>query len=354
MNIKRYFSLLVAFVLFAFCVSCQVPSAETEESADKPVVFETLAPTPTPEPEGFLKVFGKEEINVTVICEGAEEDNRIFEAGINGEANAMGLYPGFVYTEDTASALDEALLSEADLIIVNARTALEKSIETDKTVVIFDHTGSFGTGADVIITKDNSQAITQLYEAILAYPPHDTPVRLLAMFESEMTAASEAFNTYMDEGKFLYKGTFAEAESEMSKEEWIADRLERYWPGMIDALIAETEDYALAAATPLITAERDDFEIFSFAMTERIVGMMQDKPEVIAAAAGINEALAGKAAMLLGLRALSGEVVSDLALVSEVFYAAEFAGDAKKWLTENAFADAFENETTQYLKEYFK
>ncbi|MBR3842688.1 MAG: hypothetical protein IKM38_05375 [Christensenellaceae bacterium] len=351
MNIKRYISLLIVFALLLGCFSCQAKPAEEDEA---PVVFETLAPTPTPEPEGFAKVFGKEEIKISVICEGTEADNTLFAAGILSESEAMGMKAEFFYAEDMALALDEALLTEADLIIVNAKTALEKSIETDKTVVIFDHTGSFGTGADLVITQDNSQAITQLYEAILAYPPHDTPVRLLAMFESEMTAASEAFAAYMDEGKFMYKGTFAEAESEDSLEDWANDRLERYFPGMIDALIAENESYALHMAEALKAAERDDFEIFSCVLTEKILGIMQENPELIAAAIGTNDALAGKAAMLLGLRAISGEVVSDLTLVSEVFYAAEFAGDAKNWFMENAFADAYENETTTYLKEYFK
>ena len=132
-----------------------------------------------------------------------------------------------------------------------------------------------------VITYDDTQEIDMALDAVLTYPPHDAPVRLFALFTSEDSAASVRYEELTAEGKIMQKRTWYAAEAvgepedeepteepeesaqstespqiqdgDMSKatllaQEWVAERLESYYAGMVDAIFAETEELAVAAA----------------------------------------------------------------------------------------------------------
>lgn len=354
MKITKQLSLVL---IFALVCSCFLLGCNGKQNEEDDIVFEPISSSPAPEetaePEGLEKLFGKESIKTLVVCEGTEEDNSVFAAGILAEATAMGIETEFLYT-DSFSA-DIASENDADLIIGHVKSEFAGDIEIGKPLVVYDEYGSFGAGAKAIITADNSDAAKIAMEAALVYPPHDTPVRMLGMFESEMSSSFTEYGTYVSDGKFMDKGSYIEDSDSITKEEWIEGRLERYIEGMIDGFLAGNEELAVLAANALITRQRSDFEVFSCGLSGNVLEFMLSNPDILVHAAGVNDAEAGRAAMLFGVRALLGEAISDITIGAVGVNAMDLARDTDICGYMAKLADEktaeFNTEDTIYLKE---
>ena len=150
----------------------------------------------------------------------------------------------------------------------------------------------------------------------IAYPPHDTPVRLFGLFESRESAACTAWQAAVAEGRVFVKGAYYASEAEESAEAWMAGRLERYFEGMVDGIYAETAELAVAAAQALLAAGRSDMEIFCTGSSDALLDLMEAHPALVAAAYGVDEAEAGRMCISLAEQMLEGKTPEGASLTA--------------------------------------
>ena len=100
-------------------------------------------------------------------------------------------------------------------------------------------------------------------DVALNYPPHDAPVRMLALFTEKGSTGHEAFFAAVEEGKILPKGTFYAGKKPQRAKEFVEEQLDEYVEGTIDAVYAETLPLALAALMALTEHGRTDMEVFA-------------------------------------------------------------------------------------------
>jgi hypothetical protein len=156
------------------------------------------------------------------------------------------------------------------------------------------------------ISYDPAKELDKAFNAALAYPPHDAPVRLILMFESEDSAAHAAYQALYDQGMIFPKEKYVAADSESSVGDWLTGKLEDYVEGMLDAVFTENPALAAAAGDALAALSRTDMEVFCPGITPDIVSRMQESPDVFAQAIGRNDALAGMLCVRAALGMLKG------------------------------------------------
>lgn len=124
--------------------------------------------------------------------------------------------------------------------------------------------GQTGAGNVPLLVYDTSGAAEDALERAIAYPPHETPVRLIGLFSSETSPGYTAWKAAVAKGRIFAKAEFFLEDLEMQAASvWFAERLDEFYPGMIDAVYAETGDLAIAAVHQLRGRTREDMEVFS-------------------------------------------------------------------------------------------
>lgn len=124
--------------------------------------------------------------------------------------------------------------------------------------------GQTGAGNVPLLVYDASGAAEDALERAIAYPPHETPVRLIGLFSSETSPGYTAWKAAAAKGRIFPKTEFFLDDLEMQAASvWFAERLDEFYPGMIDAVYAETGDLAIAAVHQLRGRTREDMEVFS-------------------------------------------------------------------------------------------
>jgi len=167
----------------------------------------------------------------------------------------------------------------------------------------------------MVVRAESEKAATEALEAAIAYPPHDTPVRLLGMFASKTSPAYAAWNAAIAAGRVMDKGVFSDTDADADT--WMAERLNKYFPGMIDGIYAETAADAVIAANALIAAGRDDMEVFCAGSNGTLLTLMGTNPRVVVFAYGADEAAAGKVCLELAMQCIAGETVGGATVPSE-------------------------------------
>ncbi|MDO4565280.1 MAG: hypothetical protein Q4C04_06670 [Clostridia bacterium] len=223
--------------LFSGETASPAPTAEqTEVSPSTPTPVPTLAPTPTPEPKVYVSV------------ENEQFASELSERGLSNTTPDLS-YEGrkivVLQGEGLIQArLEYMLAAGAEVIVCGGESAVSEGV--------------------TLIPYEPSTTAQELIDACLSYPPHDTPVRLLGMFETEDSELKTLWNERVDEGKILVKGVYYATDEEQTAEEWLADMLDQYVEGMLDAILCETEEQAIAAASALVEAQRKDLlEVFA-------------------------------------------------------------------------------------------
>ena len=143
--------------------------------------------------------------------------------------------------------------------------------------------------------------------AALTYPPHDTPVRLILLFETAESPAYLAYRKLYEEGKIFPKEVFIASEEELSADAWLTEKLTGYVEGMVDAVFAENATLAVGICDVLSAQGRTDMEVFCPGVTADTIARMQSEPFVFAQAVGRNDALAGILSVRAVLQMLHGE-----------------------------------------------
>lgn len=115
-----------------------------------------------------------------------------------------------------------------------------------------------------LLVYDPSGTAESVLEEAISYPPHETPVRLIGLFASETSPGYTVWKEAAAKGRVFSKAEFFLNDSELQAASvWFAERLDEFYPGMIDGVYAETGELAIAAVHQLRGRVRDDMEVFS-------------------------------------------------------------------------------------------
>ena len=118
---------------------------------------------------------------------------------------------------------------------------------------------------------------------------------------------------------FAKEEFFADA-SETVLADWLNEALTRYYPGMLDAIYAETGELAIAAADVLASLGRSDVEVFSAGSDADVLDKLSP---ILVYAAGANLADAGARCVAEANKLFSGEAAQSKILLPESFWYSE-------------------------------
>jgi len=245
----RKLTALLICLLMLLAVGCNGltgDAAHTPEPTDTPVP--TAVPTPTPEPR---VLFAGEAWKADALEELLDGDGIVPERFETMDALLKsGPFPGL-----TVAALYLGKPIEKS----DAEDLIAKGVR----VVVFDPASPAVAGATVIPYAGASKSVSaaEMLERLLAFPPHDTPVRLFGLFVEEGSAAHRAWMTNVEAGKIFAKATYF-ADGEKALEDWVESILDAWVVGTIDGVFCETVEVAGAFVRGLAARERVDMEVF--------------------------------------------------------------------------------------------
>ncbi|MDO4543108.1 MAG: hypothetical protein Q4C01_01030 [Clostridia bacterium] len=237
--------ILMLTLLLCGCSQDGQSGNATAEPTTEPVIVVPSTPTPTPTseptptPAPMIYVLAEDEDFEARLLSAFENSTTDTEADSQGRKIAV--LQGNSIDSDTVLAL---LNAEVEVVACSTELLDNSGI----TVIPY-------------AAKDRAE---ELFEAMISYPPHDTPVRLLGMFESEDSDFKTLWNSYLEQGKIIVKGVYYATDEEQTPEEWIAAMLDDYVEGMLDGVLCETQAQAEAFCNALTEAERKDtIEVFA-------------------------------------------------------------------------------------------
>lgn len=243
------------FVLFAILLLFTLPAcAESEISpplrSSAPAATATPAPTPEPENPSVIAVIGADE--APAFLEGVRAACKESGSGIEILPVIGGL-----------SQLSKYSPAEADAAIVYLADSADQLPKANIPMFVFAASGQ-SVSADVPHLSYSGDTAPQLaLDYALSYPPHLAPVRMMGLFTSQSSPAYAHWTSDKASGKVFAKEEFFQDASEVSLAEWLASKLPLYFPGMLDAIYAESGALAVTAADALAGLGRDDVEVFS-------------------------------------------------------------------------------------------
>jgi hypothetical protein len=194
------------------------------------------------------------------------------------------------------------------------------------------------------------------FHAALTYPPHDTPVRLILMFESVDSPAYAAYRALYEQGMIFPKELYIASDTGKEPGEWLTAVLDSYVAGMLDGVFAENARLAVGAHDALEALGRTDMEVFCPGVTPDVVSRMQKNPAVFAQAAGVNDALAGVLSVRAVLNMLKGEEAITQAFEPVLINAADLGEDALDALSvaDSEKAALFNADWMDTLRAYYR
>jgi len=338
MNIKRFAALLAAALICVMLTGCSTETAANSEPSEQPTA------TPTPK-TGIEAVFDK-PIALSIVSNGDETASVLFFEAAVREAQSMGVT---VTTKAAGNDFDAALneaAQDADAMIAFLPQPAENATslnDLNKPTAVFEANKSRVPEGISHFYYESDGELDMAFDAALTYPPHDTPVRLILIFESADSPAYTAYQKLYDEGKIFPKEIYIASDEELPVGEWLIEKLNSYVEGMLDAVYAENETLAIKAGDALSVLNRTDMEVFCPGVTEDVLSRMHRDPEVFAQAVGRNDALAGVLCVRATLQMLHGDQAVTHALEPALINAADFGDD-----TAAAMADMDSDTAAMY------
>ncbi len=315
----------IALALLCCCLA--LPCLACGESGvlpplETPAPTPTATPTPTPTPQPVVAVWADGEANAFFEGVAAAAEDGVRTTLVPGGAEAFSAFP-FEGSCAALCCLTEPEPDYAPLLALSGRGV---------PVLCYATAGQTVPEGLFAVRYDAAGAAEAAMEALLAYPPHDTPVRVIGLFSSREGDAFSVFSEYADAGKLLTKGVYAQSDKGAdAPEAALEGLLKKYYPGMLDAFYAETPALALAAADALSALGRDDAEVFCSSADEALLAGMLEKPALLAVAAGENPYYAGRLCREFAARLALGvpaEVEGgEIPLYPRVFSAKELPGE---------------------------
>ena len=319
---RRSLAVFAALSCAAVLSGCSLLSsppavAATAAPSSSPASLASPAPTPSPEITPCIAVFGAE-------ASGA------FQQGVS-KAAETGKYP-VVFESGGVNALSgyqPAGRCAAIAFLSGAEAVPGASIP----VFVFASEGQ-RVGADVPhLTYADAYAAETTLDLAVAYPPHETPVRLIGLFTSEQSRAYTVWREAADNGRVFSKAELFLTEpvpDETPKpkkeppsptpiptlEERLTALFSRFYPGMIDGVYAETGELAVAAAGVLAQLGRDDMEVFAASTSANAESLLSP---LLVASVGLNAEEAGGLCYSAACALLDGEAVAPFVVLPQTF-----------------------------------
>jgi hypothetical protein len=249
---KRLLGMIVLFLFLMGCVPV-VPRQTPVPSQTAQEIAETPAPSPTPAPVEVLFVADCSSQEAADFFFGAAQSAqaegwRISTQAGDGFADAISLekYDGIL-----------ALITREDTPI----DVLSSAIRAGAHVAIADMLRREPIPGSSYAYYDTAQAASMTLDAAIAYPPHDTPVRLIALLEQKGSPADDVFREGVKRGRVFPKATHYGTDKQ-NVLNFMEDKLDAYVEGTIDAVYTENEQLARAALDALSARSRSDMEVF--------------------------------------------------------------------------------------------
>ena len=294
--------LLVLIVLGLALSACSTPlfAAPVETPAPTPTTPPTPSPSPSPAP--VIAVFGAESSSsftegVTAAAKEGDYAAKFVSGGLQALAayRPTGESVAIVYLTDPPSAMPK----------------------TDLPLYIFSAVG-YGVSSLIphltYLPRGTEQAAL---DCAIAYPPHLTPVRMIGLFSSSTSEAYQIWTDAQAAGQVFAKREYIVSESEDALSDWMTDVFSRYFPGMLDAVYAETGELAIAAADKLASLGRDDVEVFSAGTDANAVHALSP---ILVCAVGIDLNAVGTRCYEEAAKLLSGQEAETDTLSPEIFW----------------------------------
>lgn len=261
----------------------------------------TPAPSPTPETPRVIAVFGA-------------DDSPAFLSGIEQAATDSGI---MIEPVDGGIAALAAYEAKDDTVAIVYLSSEEQQLpQVDFPVYAFAASGQ-SVSTIPYLGYDASSAPKLALESALAYPPHLAPVRLIGLFTSETSPVYMLWSEQKASGLIFAKEEYFAATCEIPLTDWLNETLARYFPGMLDAVFAETGELAIAAADVLASLERDDIEVFSAGSDADV---LQKLSPILVYAAGADQKHAGEMCFSKAVKLFSGEQAQSNILLPESFW----------------------------------
>lgn len=306
--------LLFIFILSLLCFGAGCQTLQQIFPTPEPTAVPTPTPIPTPSPSPTPR---------PVIAVVSDEIPAAFMEGVSAAADNAAY--DVVYAAGSAESLPADAIPGSGIYLlvytgntfdIKAQQALEKAAHP---VFVYAPNLSMLPAKIPALTHQGKDDAKNALDDALSYPPHDTPVRLVGLFESETSAAAALYQQYVADGKVLAKKVYYRDSEKKTVDEWAADLLERCFPGMLDGVYVENASLAIAILNAMATAERSDFEIFSASVNDELLTRMLTHPEIVVHAVGVNPMYAGTASIGQAGSLLQNGYAESFALSSVLF-----------------------------------
>ena len=274
---KKALSIVALALCAALFAACQPNTAP--DVTRVPTQQPTSAPTAAPKPMLYVL---------------AGESKTLFAEAATAEHSAL-------YGVERIRSLDE-LPSDSGggsaVLLWYLEEALDSQTasalgERGFTLVVYDPDGLGAPEGVNCIRGDAGSAESEMLEACLAYPPHDTPVRLFGVFRQKDSQAHRLWNDAADAGKIFVKSTYYENGADGSVSDWIKGRLEKYFPGMMDGIYVESASAAVEIVKALTEAGREDMEVFCTESSAELYLLSQQYPTIVPLLYGMDDQAMG-------------------------------------------------------------
>ena len=308
----KRFVIVFAFFLLAAAAGCQGLQQvfPTPEPTAVPTPTPVPTPSPSPTPRPMIAVVGGEIPAAFMEGVAASADDSAYD---------------IVYAEGSAEMLPaDAIPGSGVYLVIYPESTFDAAAQQalkDAAHPVFVYAPNLSVlPADIpALTHSAKGDAKNALDDALSYPPHDTPARLVGLFESKTSAAATLYQQYVTDGKVLAKKVYYRDSEKKTVDEWAADLLERYFPGMLDGVYTENASLAVTILNAMATAQRSDFEIFSASVNDELLTLMLSHPEIVVHAVGINPMYAGTAAIAQAASLLQNGYAESFALSSVLF-----------------------------------
>lgn len=318
--LRRTMAALLSGVCALLLCGCGLMPFSLIAASPTPVPSPTVPPTPTPSPSPAPKiaVFGAEGASLF--------QDGIFKAANDGEYT-VSFEPG------SLSALASYEPAGSCIAIVLLQGEAEALPDAHVPVFVFAAEGQRISPEISHLTYSDHYAVKTALDLAIAYPPHETPVRLIGLFSSAESRAYKIWQEFSANGRVFPKAEFfliepAPEETPQAEEEEpspapvpsLAERLSGlfsgFYPGMIDGVLAETGALAVAASEALASLGRNDIEVFAASTTGDAQRFLSP---LLVASVGANYAEAGALCYDAASALLRGETVTPIVVLPQTF-----------------------------------
>jgi len=300
------FAILLLFSLTA-CSESEV-SLSAQPQASDCASAATATPTPVPETKkSVLAVFGADE--APAFLEGVRKACEESGSGIDILPVSGGLSQLATYASTDADAAIVFLTDSADQLPKTSIPMFVFAAEDQRVSTDVPH-----------LTYSDDTAPQLALDYALSYPPHLAPVLMIGLFTSQSSPAYALWTSEKTNGKVFAKEEFFLDTPEISAANWLGETLPRYFPGMLDAIYAETGALAVVAADALAGLGRDDVEVFSAGTDASAADKLSS---ILVCAVGVSLNDAGARCYAEAAKILSGASAESSILPPETFWFSE-------------------------------